>query len=106
MKNKRYSRVEIIVKDNANFKTFIPFRKVFKAEKRLLFLVVVVFVAVLVFERERELFLTKEKKSKYSKLTKGKEVEKFSYLTPLNSLSCEQRFKTSTERSVRDFRQF
>lgn len=62
MKNKRYSRVEIIVKDNANFKTFIPFRKVFKAEKCLLFLVVV-FVAVLVFERERELFLTKKNQS-------------------------------------------
>lgn len=56
MKNKRYSRVEIIVKDNANFQTFIPFRKLFKAEGWLFFIV----VAVLVFKRERELFLAKK----------------------------------------------
>lgn len=56
VKNKRYSRVEIIVKDNANFKTFIPFRKLFKAEGWLFFIV----VAVLVFKRERELFLAKK----------------------------------------------
>lgn len=39
------------MKDNANLKTFIPFRKLFKAEGWLFFVV----VAVLVFKREKDM---------------------------------------------------
>lgn len=79
MKNKRYSRVEIIVKDNANFKTFIPFRKLFKAEGWF-FLLLLLFL----FLKGKGNYFWQKNKLKYSMLTKGKKVETFSYLTPLN----------------------